>query len=558
MSARRALGLALVLACITPRIAPARDLYVGPSAPAAADSNPGTRERPFKTIAGAVQQARAGDTVWIAAGTYRETVIIPRGGTGPDRRLVLRAEAAGEVVLKGSDVVTGWEPAGRGIWKRRGWKINSQQVFVDGQPLKQIGATCPFNSIQWGSKPILPATGSGVGDMTPGSFYWDQRSTTLHVRLAGDADPRAHLVEASVRNVVMASGPIDFVELRGLRFSHSNTSSVPVMMGLVNVEGRSWVIQNCAFTYGDFAGLSLSGEGHRIIDNVFNHNGNLGLSISGSDASHGWKTWENRPPQDLVIDGNETSDNNYRGFEYAFQAGGLKAATSCNGVRVTRHRAARNVGVGIWFDIRCQGVTVERSVVTENTVGIGFETSDGGLIAENVVARNDVAGIAVFAANDVIVAHNTVDGNGYGVVVHGLPRAEHPELKRNVVRNNILAHSRQADLVVLDHPPEAAGNRSDENVFFQPGGGVAIAWTSGPSYAVTHRDLREFSRLTGQDARSIVADPRWVDRARGDYRLKPGSPAAAAGVREPATSSGAPATGAATRPTGSPKLPKVR
>ncbi len=513
---------ALVVLALTPPLlggrASAREFFVDNLHTASRDENPGTESRrPLKTVSAGTAKAMPGDTVWVASGAYREEVRLPRSGSGrPGGRIRIAAAPGADVTIKGSDVVTGWAPHGGGIWKRSGWSVNSQQVFVDGKPLQQIGARCPFNDMKWGTEPILPPRGRGLSDLSPGSFFHDQRSATLYVRLAGNSDPALHQIEASVRNHVIASGPVSFIELRGLKFAHSNTSAVPRMMGLVNVEGSGWVVSGCSFTRGDFAGLSVSGKGHRIVGNVCNENGDLGIAINGG--------------QDVVLEGNETSFNNYRGFYAYFQAGGLKAANACARVQISRHKAISNAGPGIWFDLGCRDVTIRQSFLGENTRGIEYETSDAAFITGNVVVRSSTQGIFVNASSDVTVANNTLDDNGSGIVLHGLPRAEHPELRNNTVRNNIIADSRSADLVIYHRPPETSGNSSDHNLFHRRLGGVKISYTSNERYGVTHETLATFAAETGQDRHSGDADPRWAARSSGDYRLLEGSPAIGAGT----------------------------
>jgi parallel beta-helix repeat protein len=506
----RAVGLSFVamIALASCGPASARDLHVDNGSPLATDGGGATPpDRPFRTISAALARAVAGDTVWVAAGTYREFLHFPRSGDGPDRRIHLAAVDGAQVTIKGSDVVTGWTSAGRGIWRRSGWTVNSQQVFADGVPLQQIGATSPFNARTWGGQPILPARGSGLADLVPGSFLYDAASSTLHVRLAGDADPNAHLIEAAVRDVVVNSGPTSHVELRGLAFAHSNTSAAPSQRGIVNIEGDDWVVSGCKFEYGDFAGLSLSGAGHRVRDSVASHNGNIGITINGSDAAHGWEPYPGRPRQDIVLERNETSDNNYRGFFANFQAGGVKAANACNGVRVSKHVARGNAGTAIWFDLGCRDVTIEQATLERNTRGIEYEISEQAVISGNVVTGSAQHGIYVNASSDVVVADNTLDDNGWGIVVHGVPRSEHPRLDRNEVRGNVIGRSRDVDLVMYVGP-EATGNASDFNLFYRPDGGVRIAWTTTASFGVTHRDLAAFSAATGQERHSTTGDPR--------------------------------------------------
>src|SRR5208337_361279 len=78
-TARRLLACVGVLALIA---WPARAAtYVADqAAPSAADTNPGTEQKPFKTIQHAADAARPGDTICVMAGTYDEQVKVHHGG----------------------------------------------------------------------------------------------------------------------------------------------------------------------------------------------------------------------------------------------------------------------------------------------------------------------------------------------------------------------------------------------------------------------------------------------------------------------------------------------
>ncbi len=54
---------------------------VDQAAPGAADTNPGTEEKPFKTVQHAADAAKPGDTVYVMAGKYDERVTVKAGGT---------------------------------------------------------------------------------------------------------------------------------------------------------------------------------------------------------------------------------------------------------------------------------------------------------------------------------------------------------------------------------------------------------------------------------------------------------------------------------------------
>jgi parallel beta-helix repeat protein len=333
------------------------------------------------------------------------------------------------------------------------------------------------------------------------------------------------------------------VELRGLRFAHSNTGAIPAMMGIVTIEGNGWLVTRCTFTHGDFAGLSVAGNGHRIVENVASNNGNSGINLSGTDAAHGWVPYDGRPPQDVVFEGNETSHNNYRKFDIYWHAGGMKL-TACNDVRVARHTAIGNRGTGIWFDLYCRNVVIERSLAVGNASGIVYEISDQARIEGNLVTGSSEHGIYVQASSDVLVANNTLDDNGAGIVVHGLPREEHGT-RNNRVRDNVIGFSRGVDLVLVVGLPNH-GNTSDHNLFASQDRSVKIALAKDWSHRVTHTDLAAVVRESGGERTSRIGDPRWVDRARGDYRLRDDSPARRA-VRVAAAALAAPSAEPAPR-----------
>ena len=72
----------VVLVLLLPSATPALTvtLHVDQSATTASDSNPGTKDRPFKTISAGVAKAGPGDTVLVNPGVYRETVTLKTSG----------------------------------------------------------------------------------------------------------------------------------------------------------------------------------------------------------------------------------------------------------------------------------------------------------------------------------------------------------------------------------------------------------------------------------------------------------------------------------------------
>ena len=117
--------------------------------------------------------------------------------------------------------------------------------------------------------------------------------------------------------------------------------------------------------------------------------------------------------------------------------------------------------------------------------------------------------------------------------------------RENLIRNNILAFSRngqvvrsraephlsftfERNIVYWKGGPLLAGNwadtnfRLDHNLYFEAG---------GQTITFAGQSLDDWRKRTGQDQHSQVGDPRFVDADHFDFRLQPGSPALAVGFQ---------------------------
>ncbi len=83
---------------------PAMDWYVAPP-PRGQDGQAGSAQAPFASIQAAANQATAGDTVYVTAGTYRESVRPAASGTAAEP---IRYVAQGEVIIDGREPISSW------------------------------------------------------------------------------------------------------------------------------------------------------------------------------------------------------------------------------------------------------------------------------------------------------------------------------------------------------------------------------------------------------------------------------------------------------------------
>ena len=151
------------------------------------DSNPGTTvDSPFRTIQQCADVAHSGDTCTIRAGTYRETVTVPRSGTD-GAPITFRPYDGETVVISGADPLSGWTSQGGGRYTtampwslnvRRaftgeGPQITNNQIFVDGQmmPEARWPNLTPLQQTQQGKCTMAQVDGASVASASAATYY---------------------------------------------------------------------------------------------------------------------------------------------------------------------------------------------------------------------------------------------------------------------------------------------------------------------------------------------------------------------------------------------------
>jgi len=298
-------GQLLSVCTLGSQSASAATYYVDPSGPMAAAAN-GSNERPYRTIHQAVRALVPGDELILRSGTYREVLDFRDSAlaqaSDSNQRTIVRAETAGTVTIKGSEIVTGWKQLGPGLFVKKPWTTNSQQIFLNGTPLAQIGGTNFATTTQWpGREP------GDVLSLRNNSFYWDERAGALYIKT--DSPSLDELkVEVSVRPYLLIATKLSGLVVDGIAFSHSNTTA-SVRHGCVTLNGNRLSLQRLAVSYCDGIGILLHGDDNEVKASTVTYCGQLGMHIHGKRVQ--------------VVE-NETNYNNTRGFDKWWEAGGVK------------------------------------------------------------------------------------------------------------------------------------------------------------------------------------------------------------------------------------------
>lgn len=109
------------------------------------DLNPGTINRPFKTVQKCADLVKPGETCWLRKGIYREAIALPVSGT-EYKPITFEAYKNEEVTISGADIVSGWNRDRDSIFSTEvelpvdrysdtGFLAN--QVFVDGEMMPE-------------------------------------------------------------------------------------------------------------------------------------------------------------------------------------------------------------------------------------------------------------------------------------------------------------------------------------------------------------------------------------------------------------------------------------
>lgn len=174
----------------------------------ASDSNDGSINAPFKTLARAAEEAEAGDTVIIKKGIYRETLSPENSGTAANP-ITFRAAEGEEVIISANDELGGFTPYKDNIYTASmEWDMGAgkNQLFINGKSMTE--ARYPDNPY-WRNE--------GLSDLWPtrGDFKVSSEdstviySDTLLNQDEADYWKGAYFVGAFGKNYALATGTIE-------------------------------------------------------------------------------------------------------------------------------------------------------------------------------------------------------------------------------------------------------------------------------------------------------------------------------------------------------------
>lgn len=512
---------AALMTCLAGPGARADKVYhVAVNAPTADDANPGTRERPWKTLAPAAAQAYApGDRLSIHSGVYWDRLQLTNvAGTAAAPVTIEGVPDAGPVILKGSRLLqVNWtqitkaeprvEPYPNAFMRR--WVTDcpgprvSQVVLSDQRFLQQIGPN-DYTPDQ------LPLVGATVDDMFRWTFFHDVERGRLYVDVVG-APSWYHIDVARNEGAVIGLTRCRHVVVRDLEARYAGGISI--------MQSDHVTIEDVTVYGGARDGIALRLSRHCTVRRCRAiHNGCTGIGLSATT--------------DCTVEETAIQENNYRRFHTGWHAGGTKNVKTVR-CAFAKCVVAGNLGDGIWFDIDCQDTQIVGNRIHDNEGGgVFYEISFGQtVIANNLIYRNGYSAVYISCSSGCLIAHNTCVENGRGITVAGAgrgfevprpplidvtnggkvwerwggtsnlyPLAHNRILNNLLVRNGTVGAGRQesGELLIEEHP-HAFENSSDWNVY---AGGWWVP-CMGRGYQ-DRRPLEVWRSATGWDRNSVV------------------------------------------------------
>jgi hypothetical protein len=398
----------------------------------------GSVKHPYKTIFRAAKRARAGDTVTVHEGTYREWINPQYGGTNNLNRILYRAADGEKVLVKGSEEIKGWQKVNKGVWK----VTVDNTLFGDYNPYKEIvwgdwfldygrihhtgevylnGKS--FYEIDSLEKVINPKALKDAQDQDGSLYQWycksDSRSTTIWANFH-EYDPNKEIVEINVRPMVFypKKTGIDYISVRGFTLTQAATNWAPPTAEQVGLIGpnwsKGWIIENNSISDSKCSGISL-GKDHGTNDNysvifkkksghisqleaVFNaiKNGwskeNVGSHIVRNNVIFNCGQTGICGDMGAIfsqIYGNHIYDiytkRQWGGFEMA----GIKLHAPID--VLIKNNFIHNSFKGIWIDWQAQGIRITGNVLYDNSwMDFHLEVSHGPHIIDNNCFLSDL------------------------------------------------------------------------------------------------------------------------------------------------------------------------
>lgn len=400
----------------------------------------GTQDDPFLTIDQSQDVVKAGDTVIVREGVYREWVKPRVQGLSDKRRITYKAAAGEKVEIKGSEVISNWEHVEGDVYRVKlprsffgsfnpfaetvhgDWLLTEEvkhlgEVYLNGQSLYEASNYEDVITPKEIKETVDHWTGYNVPvkDVAATKRTWmakvTDEETIIHANFQG-VNPNDALVEINVRPACFlpTETGMNYYTVSGFHMSQAASPWSPPTAdqpGLLGANwSKGWIIENNVIHDAKCSAISLGKEkstGHNFrtyrkdkpgyqyqLESVFSaqRNGWSKEKIGGHLVKNNtiYDCGQNAVVGHLGCIFSEITDNHIynigtkREF-FGHEIAGIKLHAAID-VKI-EHNLIHDCSLGLWLDWQTQGTKIDRNIFYDNTRDFFVEVSHGPYVVSN-------------------------------------------------------------------------------------------------------------------------------------------------------------------------------
>lgn len=432
------------------------------------DTAAGTPEAPFRTINRAAAAAAPGDTVQVHSGEYREWVDPQTGGLSDALRVTFEAAPGEHPVIKGSEIVTGWEPVSGTVWKKvlpnamfGDWNPYARKlegdwlegpldydahlgdVYINGRSMYEAPT---LEDLYDAPVRITHMQNSGridpelVRDPEQTIYRWlaqvDEHKTTLLCNFQ-DVDPNEALIEINVRKCCFfpTKTGVNYLTVRGFEMAHAACPFAPPtshQFGMIGPNwSKGWIIEHNHLHDAKCSAVSLGKEGST---------GDNWSTIFGRKSGHRYQAeavfralrsgWSKEQVGSHLVRNNVIHDCGQNGIvghmgcafsriahNHIYNISQKREFHGAETAGIKLHAAVdvviegnniHHCNLGTWLDWQAQGARVTRNLYHHNDRDFMIEVTHGPCLFDHNILLSDFA--MDNHAQGTAMVHNLIAG----------------------------------------------------------------------------------------------------------------------------------------------------
>lgn len=412
------------------------------------DCGLGNVESPFLTIDKAASVAQPGDSIIVHEGIYREEITHINTGLSESRRISFEAAKDEQVIIKGSEEITGWQQIDGSIWKVEidnkifkdfnpfatklfgDWLAVDNdkslgQVYLNDQSLFEVSEYEQLANPKlveetldhWTNKQVI----YDYKDLSVYVWYAkvEKDITTIYVNFH-DYNPNNEVTEINVRKSAFRPFKMhtNYITIRNFEIANVATQWSPptaAQTGMIDTHwSKGWIIENNTLYNAVCSAIAIGKEistgdnlntyrkdkpGYQYqIETVFkavNSDWNketIGSHIVRNNVIH--DCGQNAVVGHLgsafskIYNNHIYNIGNKREF-FGYEIAGIKLHAAID--TQVYNNYVHNCSLGMWFDWQTQGTRISKNIFNDNTRDLFVEVSSGPYIVDNNILTADYA-----------------------------------------------------------------------------------------------------------------------------------------------------------------------